>query len=100
VVDLWAARFTASSSTGGKPASVGGVYPPLAVAPLAPCRIDSAAGLRGLLYRPESGALAYRAFVLNPLRGQLWHVIPSKGLPVTRPEVSKSAAPSATNLRL
>jgi hypothetical protein len=34
--------------------------------------------LCGLLDRPESGALAYRAFVLIQLRGHLWHVILSK----------------------
>jgi hypothetical protein len=65
------------SVTGSKAASVGGLYPPFTVAPLAPCRIDFAARLRGLLYRPEAGALAYRAFVLIQLRGHLWHVIPS-----------------------
>jgi hypothetical protein len=51
-----------------KQASVGGLYPPFAVTPLAPCRIDLAARLRGLLDCRESGSFARRAFELGRLR--------------------------------
>jgi hypothetical protein len=57
-----------ATAAGAKTASVGGLYPPFALAPLAPRRIDFAARLRGLLYRPESGALARRTFELSRLR--------------------------------
>jgi hypothetical protein len=51
-----------------KTASIGGLYPPFAVTLLALCRIDFAAGLRGLLYRRKSGPLTRRAFALSRLR--------------------------------
>ena len=51
-----------------KAASIGSLYPALAVAPLASRRIDLAARLCGLLYSRKSSSLARRAFALNRLR--------------------------------
>jgi hypothetical protein len=70
-----------------RPASVGLRYPPLAVAPLAPGWVDSAAVLRGLLYGRKSSPLACRAFVL--LRFPGLHFAPLKGLKVSKPPAER-----------
>jgi hypothetical protein len=74
-------------------ASVRGLYPSFALAPLASRRIDFAARLRGLLYCPESGSFARRAFELDRLRGQLRHFIPLNDV---LPETCRQAINSIT----
>jgi hypothetical protein len=65
---------------GTKTASAGGLYPPFALTLLAPCRIDSAARLRRLLYRRKAGPVACRAFALDRLCGKRRHLISLTGV--------------------